>query len=134
MKRTILITALFLGLSVVGYSQTTIPEGTVYDADASRFANVDGLDSETEMIEVVVTDKKQVSADKHVYKVKHIPTGLDFESLPTQAQKAIGEHTICELVPVAGSGVKTYLQEKGCTHTEFTFEIIGRSIPENTSE
>lgn len=27
------------------------------------------------------------------------------------------------LVPVAGSGVRTYLVEKGCTHTEFTFEV-----------
>ena len=27
------------------------------------------------------------------------------------------------LVPVAGSGVRTYLVEKGCTHTEFTFLV-----------
>jgi hypothetical protein len=27
------------------------------------------------------------------------------------------------LKPVSGSGVKTYLVEKGCTHTEFTFKV-----------
>lgn len=32
-----------------------------------------------------------------------------------------------ELKPVSGSGVKTYLVEKGCVHTEFTFPVTGAS-------
>ena len=74
MKRTILITTLFLGFSVVGFSQTT---------DVNHHG--DGVN------EVVVTGKQQVSATEHVYRVKDCQ-GLDYESLPTQAQKAIGEH------------------------------------------
>ena len=46
-------------------------------------------------MEVVVTDKMQISVDKHVYKVKEKSTGKDFYSLPIQAQKAIGEHVQC---------------------------------------
>jgi len=68
MKRTLIITALFLGFSVVGFSQTK------------------------ERIEVVVTDKLQVSATEQVYKFKDSHTGKDFFSLPVQAQIGIATH------------------------------------------
>ena len=119
MKRILIITALFLGFSVVGFSQTEITMPKKSGADR---------------IEVIVTDKMQVTSTETVYGVKDINTGLDYESFPTQAQMEIGEHVACLIEKTSDTVVKTYLQEKGCSHTEFTFEIIGRSIPENTSE
>jgi len=69
MKRTLLIAALFLGFSVVGFSQTT-----------------------EEVMEVVVTEKMQVSSTVYVYKVIAINSGRDFLPHPIQAQIAIGTH------------------------------------------
>jgi len=68
MKRTLLITALILGFSVVGFSQTE------------------------ERIDVVVTDKMQVSSTEYVYKVKEVSTGEDFYSFPIQAQIAVNTY------------------------------------------
>ena len=77
MKRTLLGTALFLGLSATGFSQTTDVTGTI-NLEAGR--------------EAVIVDKKPVSSTQHVYRLKDVVTGVEYESLPTQAQKAIGEH------------------------------------------
>jgi peptidoglycan hydrolase-like protein with peptidoglycan-binding domain len=50
---------------------------------------------------------------------KHL-SGLCLDVTPYNVKFA----DVCaRLVPVAGSGVKTFLKEKGCTHTEFTFKV-----------
>jgi uncharacterized protein YraI len=46
--------------------------------------------------------------------------GLCMDLAPHNAAYAA---KLAELKPVAGSGVMTYLVEKGCTHTQFTFEV-----------
>jgi len=70
MKRTLLITALFLGFSVIGFSQTT-----------------------QEASEGIITDKIIMGGasgqETMRYRIQDRQTGQVFESLPTQAQIAI---------------------------------------------
>ena len=73
MKRTIIITALFLGFSV------------------STFAK-DAFVVDSKVKDVVITDRQQVSETEYVYKVRDIQTGMDYNSLPTQAQIVINTH------------------------------------------
>ena len=72
MKRTLIITALFLGFSVVGFSQTieTMEEGMIVSKYESQLA--------TEMI----------------YIIQSRSTGDLYESLPTTAQEAVGNNAI----------------------------------------
>jgi len=50
---------------------------------------------------------------------KHL-SGLCLDVTPYNAKFS----AVCaRLKPISGSGVKTYLVEKGCTHTEFTFKV-----------
>ncbi|CAA6817130.1 MAG: Putative peptidoglycan binding protein, partial [uncultured Sulfurovum sp.] len=50
---------------------------------------------------------------------KHL-SGLCLDVTPYNAKFA----AVCaRLKPISGSGVKTFLKEKGCTHTEFTFKV-----------
>ena len=72
MKKSFIIAALFLGFSATGFSQTT--------------------DGSIGTIDLVVTDKIIVDSTQYVYKLKDVNTGLDYVSLPTRDQLAIGEH------------------------------------------
>ena len=92
-----LLTALFLGFSVVTFSQTTIDfsQGQVISSsiDNLTFSNneqvrMDEINSST-IVETRVIDKMQVSNTDHVYKVSDT-NGNYYESLPTRAQIVIG--------------------------------------------
>ena len=72
MKKLFILSALFIGISAFSFCQTTV--------------------------EAVVVYKQQVYQNIYIYFVKNVNTGLDYISLPTQAQSAIGEYAEWKLV------------------------------------
>ena len=84
-----------------------------------------------ETIEATVIGKVRVSDTEHIYKLKS-NNGIEFESLPTQAQKAIGEHaTATHFVEISGLDViidQTGRKEGGSTDN-ITKTVISGAIP-----
>ena len=73
MKKTLVLAALCLGFSA-----------TSFGADA--------LVVQSKLKKGIILEKQQVSETEFRYLVQDMETGLNFEALPTPAQKAIGEH------------------------------------------